>query len=135
MSLSLSSFFDCINLQGKGTLDGIGLELTEIGPILPMVDKLGGVEGYGKVVSFLAMALSCSSSLNCNFLSSFLLDLDGCGSVSTSFPLLNVIALADSKPPFGLTMVELGSFPYSLNYPMNSAICPICFFTNPISLA
>ncbi|XP_070662278.1 uncharacterized protein [Malus domestica] len=55
MSFSLSSFFVFMSIRGKGTLGGIGLELTEIGPNLPMVDDLGMLEVHDKVVSFLVV--------------------------------------------------------------------------------
>ncbi|KAM1262903.1 hypothetical protein ACFX13_028641 [Malus domestica] len=125
MSFSLSSFLDCINLRGKGTFGGIGLEVLELGPNLPVLDDLEALEGWGKGCFTFAVALSYSSSSSSSFLSFFWLDLDIYGSVSTSLPLCNVIALAVSNPPFGLTTVELGSLPCYLNCPMNSATCPI----------
>ncbi|KAM1413142.1 hypothetical protein ACFXTO_025780 [Malus domestica] len=63
-------------------------------------------------------------------------DLGMSDSIPTSFPLRKMMALADSNPPFGFTFVELGNLPCSLlNCPMNSAICPTCFFKSSTSLA
>ena len=69
MSFSFSSFFACINLRGKGTLGGIGLELIEFELNLPLVaeldelDTLGSLGSCGKGVSTLAVALLASDAL------------------------------------------------------------------------
>jgi len=58
---SSSSFVAYKYLLGRGTLGGIWLVLTEIGPILPDLDRLGcgeGVVGCGMNYSILAVVLS-----------------------------------------------------------------------------
>ena len=139
MFFSVSSIFDCMNLRGKGASGGIGLELINFGPNLPVLDVLeglGALEGCGKVGATFTVASSCSTSSCINVSSSFWADVAVLGLVSTILPLLKVIALVDSYFPFGFTFVELGNLPCSLlNYPMNSAICPICFFNSVTSRA
>ncbi|KAM2701504.1 hypothetical protein EV2_003322 [Malus domestica] len=106
------------------------LELTELGPFLPRVDgleDLGSMVACGKGCSTFAVGCFGFSSPDFNVSSSLGPDFGGVGPAPTSFPLLRVIALALSKPPFGFGMVELGSCPGSRNLPTNSAICPICF--------
>ena len=71
MSLSLSSFFDCINLRGKGALVGMELEVMEFEPNLPLVVELGCVGDCGNDCSILAEGRPCSFSSNCIFSSSF----------------------------------------------------------------
>ena len=68
-------------------MGGIGLELIEFEPNLPILaeldelDALGSLSGCGKGVSTLAVALLGSSSSNCSFSSLFGLDLGGFGLV------------------------------------------------------
>ncbi|KAM1635502.1 hypothetical protein ACFXTN_012326 [Malus domestica] len=103
------------------------MEMDTVVPLFGRLDGLGAMETCGKGTSFLAVANPCSSSSIITSSTLFGADLDGGGAVPTCFPLLNMIALADSKPPFGFAMVELGNLPCSRNCPMNSAICPTCF--------
>ena len=56
MSFSFSSFFDCLNLLGKGTFSGIELDKVECGLTLGVLDGFGVVDGCGKVGSTLAVA-------------------------------------------------------------------------------
>ena len=57
MYFSAYSFFDCLNLPGKGTFSGIELEKVELGLTLVVWDSLGGLDEFGKVWSSLAWAL------------------------------------------------------------------------------